>query len=404
MNITLQQSKTILSQGNGLLRLTPCWVPRAVYLPGGRLKLHPVDLYAFGAHRGAINTRWLSSTITADNGPYAGQHEGMSEVVFELNGKTQTALLADFVQTLGSELIGERLWQKYRRWPILSKLFDFCGSLPHHLHLTAQHAALVGRETKPEGYYFPYQFNSYRGDFPYTYFGLEPGTTPDQVRRCLEIWDQGDNQITNLSKAYRLEPGSGWVLPAGTLHSPGSLVTYEPQWGSDVGAVFQSVVNQKPVSWTALVKDVPSEKHSDLDFLVSLIDWEVNTCSNFRERYFRKPQPVRALAEMEEAGYQEHWISFGSPYFAAKELVVLPGREVVIKDLAAYGMILVQGYGEMNGWDIETPTMIRFGQHTSDEFFVSEQAAHQGIRIKNRSACEPLVMFKHFAPGSGAPE
>ena len=59
--------------------------------------------------------------------------------------------------------------------------------------------------------------------------GLEPGTTKADVRRCLENWNKGDNGILYLSRAYRLEPGTGWQIDPGILHAPGSLVTYEPQ-------------------------------------------------------------------------------------------------------------------------------------------------------------------------------
>ena len=51
-----------LEQSGGLLRLAPCWVPRAFLMPGGRLKLDPRDLYILGAHRGGIDERWFSST------------------------------------------------------------------------------------------------------------------------------------------------------------------------------------------------------------------------------------------------------------------------------------------------------------------------------------------------------
>ena len=40
----------------------------------------------------------------------------------------------------------------------------------------------------------------------------------------------------------------------------------------------------------------------------------------------------------------------------------------------AYGLIMMQGHGTMGTWDIETPTLIRFGQLTHDEYFVSEAA------------------------------
>src|SRR5436853_7893000 len=51
-----------LSEGDGAVRLAPCWVPRSFLMPGGRLKLDPRDLYALGAHRGGIDERWFSST------------------------------------------------------------------------------------------------------------------------------------------------------------------------------------------------------------------------------------------------------------------------------------------------------------------------------------------------------
>ena len=41
------------------------------------------------------------------------------------------------------------------------------------------------------------------------------------------------------------------------------------------------------------------------------------------------------------------WITYGGGYYSAKELTVLPGRTVTIKDAAAYGLILTQGYGTL---------------------------------------------------------
>jgi hypothetical protein len=101
---------------------------------------------------------------------------------------------------------------------------------------------------------------------------------------------------------------------------------------------------------------------------------------------------------MEHEGYREFWICYRSKAFSAKELTVLPGRTVTIRDSAAYGMIMVQGHGTMGVWDIETPTMIRFGQLTHDEYFISEQAAREGVRITNPSETDPVVMLKHFGP------
>jgi len=38
--------------------------------------------------------------------------------------------------------------------------------------------------------------------------GLEFGTIKVQVRKCLEDWNKGDNNILNLSKTYRLKPST----------------------------------------------------------------------------------------------------------------------------------------------------------------------------------------------------
>lgn len=44
-----------------------------------------------------------------------------------------------------------------------------------------------------------------------------------------------------------------------------------------------------------------------------------------------------------------------------------------------------------------TPTLIRYGELTNDEFFVTEKAAKKGITITNESKTENIVMLKHFA-------
>ena len=63
-------------------------------------------------------------------------------------------------------------------------------------------------------------------------------------------------------------------------------------------------------------------------------------------------------------------------------------------------MILMQGHGKLGVWDIDTPALIRYGQLTNDEFFISEQAAKEGVQIVNRSENDPIVILKHFGPGN----
>jgi len=378
----------------GILRLEPCWVPRSFMIPGGRLRLHPDDLYALGANRGGINERWFSSTTCASNGPGTPEDEGLSYVRF---GKRRF-LFRDAIETIGDELLSSEVMAREGGWNILCKFFDNLGPIPHHMHQTDEFAKKVGRKGKPEAYYFPPQYNTEENDFPYTFMGLEPGTTRENVRQCLEAWERGDNGLLFHSRAYRLQVGSGWQVDPGILHAPGSLVTYEPQVNSDVFAMFQSMVDGRPVPWELLIKDVPEKHHHDLDYLISMLDWEANVDPEFATHHRVLPKPVRPMEEMQEEGYIEKWISYGTANYSAKELTIFPRRTVKITDSAAYGTILTQGYGWVGPHSVATPTLIRFGQMTEDELFVTAGAAKEGVKIENLSDTEPLVILKHFGP------
>ncbi len=63
-------------------------------------------------------------------------------------------------------------------------------------------------------------------------------------------------------------------------------------------------------------------------------------------------------------------------------------------------MIMMQGRGKMGSWNVETPSLIRYGQLTNDEFFITEKAAMDGVKIVNESTTDPMVMLKHFGPGN----
>ena len=387
----MSKIRELFTVGNGIFRLAPNWVPRSFCIPGRRIKLHPDDYYALGGERGGIDERWLGCTTPADNGPLTAKNEGISHIAAP-DGKLIP--LTEAVEELGAELIGERLWSQYHCWPVYSKFFDNLGPLPHHIHHREQHARLVGQRGKPECYYFPPQLNNYGGHFPFTFFGFEPGTTKEQVKECLMNFTKGDNKITNLSKAYRLEPGTGWDVPPGVLHAPGSLCTYEPQFASDVYAMYQSLVDDQIVPESLLWKDCPKDRIGDFDYLMDVIDWELNVDPEFGKHRFMRP--VENIQNTE--GCIDKWVCYKSPAVSAKELTVLPGQTVIVKDAAAYGLIMMQGHGTINGMPLETPSLIRYGQLTNDEYFVSEQAAKAGVEIVNGSFCDPIVMLKHFGP------
>lgn len=385
-------TEAVLEQTGGLLPLTPTWVPRTFLQPGKRIKLHPDDLFAYGLERGGIDERWFASTtVTANEG--RAEDEGLSYV----QAGKERFTLRDAIDACGATIIGEALWSKYGKWPVYSKFFDNMGPIPHHMHQSAEQAALVGQEGKPESYYFPPQHNPVGNNFPYTFMGFEPGTTKDQVRDCIRNWHKGDNNILALSKAYKLEPGTGWLIDPCILHAPGSLCTYEPQWGSDVFGMYQNVVEGRTVPWSLLVKDMPADKHQDIDFIVEQLDWEKNIDPNFKQNHFLSP-----IVAEEGEGYVDKWIVYGKvdafQYFSAKELTIEPGQKVTIKDRGAYGLTVVQGEGRANKMTLNCPKLLRFNELAQDEFFATESAAQAGIVFENTSQTEPLVALRYFGP------
>ncbi|MBK8023898.1 MAG: hypothetical protein IPK19_21300 [Chloroflexi bacterium] len=382
-----------LNGGQGILHMVPCWVPRAFAVPGRRLRLAEEDLYAMGTHRGGLDERWLCSTTQPANGPDMEPDEGLSFAVAP-DGARFTLKAA--VAESPAAVIGSAMFDKYGRFPTLGKMFDNQGPLPFHLHPRAEHAALVGEAHKPEAYYFPPQYNPRLNDFPYTFFGLEPGTTKEDILRCLKKWNRGDNGIMDYSKAYVFPVGTGWFTPPGILHAPGSLVTYEIQWGTDTFAMFQSIVQGKLVPYDLLVKDVPADKKQDLDFVIELIDWEANVNPNLRQTHFL-PGKVSECGD----GWEDKWIiyglSLGEDVFSAKQITVQPGAKATITDPGACGVIAVQGRGKIGVHPVETPTFMRFGEVTLDEYFVTYEAARSSYVVENNGT-EPLVLLRHFGP------
>ena len=386
-----QLTADALTEGDGILRLTPTWVPRSFLEPGRRLKLRPQDYYALGMDRGGIDERWLGSTIEAVN-ENREHDEGLSYCIF--NG--EKFLLRDAIDELKGEIVGENIWNTYQKWPVFAKFFDNMGPIPHHMHQNAEQARQVGQEEKPESYYFPPQMNQITNNFPYTFMGLEPGTTKQDVIDCLDRWNDGDNGILDLSRAYRLKPGTGWLIPTQVLHAPGSLVTYEPQWASDVFAMYQSLVEGRMTPRSLLTQNFPEDKRDDHEYMVDVLDWNKNVDPNFKDNNYLEP----IVCEQGE-GWVDKWIVYGKingrQCFTAKELTLQPGAKCTISDPGAYNLVTVQGSGRIGKLNLHTPVMITFGEATEDEFFVTARKAADGVEFENTGS-EPLVGLRYFGP------
>ncbi len=162
--------------------------------------------------------------------------------------------------------------------------------------------------------------------------------------------------------------------------------------------MFQSLVEGREVPWSLLVKDMPKDKHHDLDFIISELDWEKNVDTHFKEHNYIEPIADSAKSGK---GYCDRWIVYGTidgqQLFSAKELMLEPGAKCTIQDPGASGWITVQGRGRIGRLPLQTPAMIRFGQATEDEVFITAEAAATGMEVENTGS-EPLVGLRYFGP------
>ena len=387
-------------EGNGIVMLRkPVWVPRVFCEPGMNLRLNPDLYHSLGDERGGIDERWFSSTTETKNAVRPND-EGLSYVVMFDGTTPKEVTLRDAVSTLKGQLIGDRLWTAHQRWPVYTKFFDNLRPLPLHIHHMQKDAELTGQDRKPESYYWARQYNQARhGDQPITFMGFKPGVRKEDVAAALEIFGEGkgDNQLRRLCLGYQLYPGDAWDIPEGVIHGPGTLCTYEPQWGSDVFAMWESVVNfRQMVPHSLFVKDCPEDKQKDYSFMVEMLDWEVNTDPRFGQN--RYMAPVHRDGSPDE-GYERKWVCYKSKSYSADEVTIAPGREVTLKDNATYGFLVTQGHGKLGGFNIEAPHMIStLNQYLSDEGFVSEQTAKGGVKIVNQSITHDLVLLRLFGP------
>jgi len=74
----------------------------------------------------------------------------------------------------------------------------------------------------------------------------------------------------------------------------------------------------------------------------------------------------------------------GEQLFSARELTIKPGAKCTLKDQGASSWITVQGKGSMGALELQTPVIIRYGETSNDEVFISHTAATAGVERKYR--------------------
>jgi hypothetical protein len=163
--------------------------------------------------------------------------------------------------------------------------------------------------------------------------------------------------------------------------------------------VYENICENEIYDISFLNENCPEDKADDIDYIFSLLDWDKNVDPHYKKSNFRPP-----VVHCEDDAHVEKWVAYGNDYIAARELTVYPGQTVTVSDDFAYGCIVVQGHGKFGVHDCEAAVMLRFGQASADEFFVSADAARKGVVIRNESQYEPLVILKHFPANDGTPD
>ena len=351
--------KAAIEAGEGILRLAPCWVPRSFLDAGQAAQARTPRTSTPSAPIAAASTSAGSPPPPPAANDNARRDEGLSYVVHD--GERFTLARGRRGRRPASSS-AQTIWDKYKRWPVYSKFFDNMGPIPHHMHQSDEQAALVGQEGKPECYYFPPQLNSVGNNFPYTFMGLEPGTTKADVRRCLENWNKGDNGILDLSKAYRLKPGTGWLVPALRPARPRLALHLR----AAVGLATSSACTSRMVEGRARALGAAGQGHAPRQAPAGprLHRRAARLGSQRRSQLQGPPLPRADRRRRDRRRLQDRWVdkagsstarSNGEQLFTAKELTVEPGAKVTIKDNGAYGLITVQGTAAIGKHALQTP-------------------------------------------------
>ena len=393
-----------LEAGGGVLHALPNFVHRDFCTPGRNLRLHPRDYYWLGAQLG-FDERWFLSTMPAGNRVKV-LFEGLT---FILGPDNKRFLLADAVKDRPEALVGRPMFEACGTWGAYSKFFDNMNALPHHVHQDDAHGAAVKMNGKPESYFFPAEYNQHYSREGITFIGLRPGTTRAQVRQCLDLWGGDGFDIRHLSQGYLVKVDTGWLMPAGMLHAPAGVCTYEPQAFSDTFQMFQAQTSDGWLDRDGLLfKDIPADKKGSIDYMLDLLDWDLNVDGNFAQRHYLEP---RLDEKRSHDGVSDEWVVFGpiggskgahEEKFSAKKLTLMPGASTVLTDPGASGVFFMNGRGRIGKHEVDVPSMFRVGDVTYDEFFVSAAAA-RGTEITNTGKTR-LVCLRYFGPNTHGAE
>ena len=370
MNLAVILNKE-LDQKRGVLRLKPTFVARDY--PGlGRLGLKKFS----AGKRGWLVERWMASSVVA-KGLNQIENEGLSE----LDIKGVKLFLKDALALSPERMLGKSYAKSHNnRFGVLTKILDIGKPIPWHVHAREEHARKYwNMNPKEEAYYF--LDHPKRGPLPYSHLGMHPDTIKADLLPILKRWN--DDKVLDLSPAYRLNVGEGFLILAGVIHAPGTALTLEAQEESDVGSLFQPMVNNKIMSKEQTLLNGPKTEEEAIE----LIDWNACTDPKFYRKYHIIPEIIS-----EDNTSKEYWVY--SPKmckkFAGKEIRLAAKKKIKESEKGPFLLLAWKGQGTVNG------VKVVGGNPKTDELFVSCEAAAEH-EIVNEGK-EELILYKIFGP------
>lgn len=367
-----------LDSTNGILKLTPTFVPRIDSTALGRLG---IKKFFVDHNRGYMSERWLASSVEAIN-PVTIQDEGLS--FLSLTTGSLRLTLREALQIAPDRLLGPTYAEAHNNtFGVLSKILDNGTPIPWHLHANQENAKkywnLNGKE---EAYYFLDAKD--RGPLPYSHLAVHPDVTEEELLPILKRWC--DDKVLDLSPAYRLNVGEGFHIFPGVPHAPGTALTLEIQEESDVYNTLQAVCYGLNIPKEELFFNLPNE-----EAVVKLIDWEKARDPFFYRKHKTVPTKIDNSHTVENG--VEYWIFHPSrtTKFCGKEVRVYPGKTLESVERGAYAIVVWKGEGCIENIPVQG------GNLDMDELFLSAELATQSHTIVNRGK-QDLILYKLFGP------
>lgn len=306
-----------------------------------------------------IPERWIGSSVEATNPPPIPSG-GLSM----LADTREPVSLRDAIKAAPLEMLGPRVLGAHgAEFRVLVKILDPGEPIVFHLHATDRQVIRKPRNFrghrfgKDEAYYF---LEAPKGTTPYTHAGLYDGVTRRDVARAVI---RGPHHALELSPSFYQEYETGFFVPAGVPHRPGTALTLEIQQPSDVYTLLETRAGGKSLS--------PGQIHPgfrSLNDAFDLIDLEASHAVGELAQNRLLPRIESRTVGGEIATIFPAEIC---RKFAGRRLRV--SRSITCSEDAPLVIWIWRGHGKLNGRPARQ----------GDEFFVAHKTARRGIELIN---------------------